>query len=49
METPLKPGEWIDDLPDPLETEADVKDVFERVDKLKAARHEAAILRASKN
>jgi hypothetical protein len=45
----LLPGQWIDDLPEPLETVADVKDLFERVDKLKAARLEAAIFRASKN
>jgi hypothetical protein len=46
---PLMPGQWIDDLPEPYETVSDVKDLFERVDKLKAARLEAAILRASKN
>jgi hypothetical protein len=46
---PLLPGQWIDDLPDPLETVEDVEDLFARVDKLKAARLEAAILRASKN
>jgi len=46
---PLLPGQWIDDLPEPLETEADVEDLFARVDKLKAARIEDAILRASKN
>lgn len=46
---PLLPSQWIDDLPEPLETVEDVNDLFERVDKLKAARLEAAILRASKN
>jgi hypothetical protein len=46
---PLLPGQWIDDLPEPLETVADVEDLFARVDKLKAARLEAAILRASLN
>jgi hypothetical protein len=46
---PLLPGQWIDDLPEPLETVEDVEDLFARVDKLKAARLEAAILRASKN
>jgi hypothetical protein len=46
---PLLPGQWIDDLPEPLETVADVEDLFACVDKLKAARLEAAILRASKN
>lgn len=46
---PLLPDQWIDDLPEPLETVEDVDDLFERVDELKAARLEAAILRASKN
>jgi hypothetical protein len=46
---PLLPGQWIDDLPEPLNTEADVKDVFERVAVLEAKRKAASILRASKN
>ena len=49
VDNPLLPGQWIDDLTEPLETVTDVKDLFERVDKLKAARLEAAILRASKS
>jgi hypothetical protein len=46
---PLLPGQWIDDLPEPLETVADVKDLFERVDKLKAARLAESIRKASLN
>jgi hypothetical protein len=46
---PLLPGQWIDDLPEPLETEADVKDLFERVDKLKAARLAEAIRKSDQN
>jgi hypothetical protein len=35
----LKPGTfWVDDLPDPLHTAADVADLFERVAVLKAVR-----------
>jgi hypothetical protein len=35
----LKPGEfWIDDLPEPLETVADVEDLMRRVEVLKAVR-----------
>jgi hypothetical protein len=35
----LKPGTfWIDDLPEPLETVADVRDLFERVEVLRASR-----------
>jgi len=47
MEEPLKPGQWVDDLPEPLETEADVLDLFGRVEKLKAKRE--AIERATRN
>lgn len=36
MEEPLKPGQWIDDSPEPLETMADVEDLFRRVEELKA-------------
>jgi hypothetical protein len=46
---PFLPGQWIDDLPEPLETVEDVEDLFARVDKLKAAQFVDAILRASKN
>jgi hypothetical protein len=46
---PVLPGQWIDDLPEPLETVKDVEDLFRRVEELKAARLEAATLRASKN
>jgi hypothetical protein len=50
MEQPkLRPGRWIDDLLEPLETEADVEYLFAGVDNPKATRLEAAILRASKN
>lgn len=44
---PLLPGQWIDDLPEPLETVEDVKDLFERVDKLKAARLAEAVRKAA--
>jgi hypothetical protein len=47
VDEPLKLGQWIDDLPEPLETEADVLDLFERVEKLKAKRE--AIERATRN
>ena len=46
---PLQPGEWIDDLPDPLETKADVEDLFARVEVLKAKRKAEAIRKASLN
>jgi hypothetical protein len=49
MEEPLKPGEWIDDLPEPLENVADVEDLFRRVEILKAKRLEEAIRKASLN
>ncbi len=49
MDRPLKPGEWIDDLPEPLETVADVEDLFRRVEELKAKRLEEAIRKASLN
>jgi hypothetical protein len=45
----LKPGQWLDYLPEPLETVADVEDLMRRVAVLEAKRKEAAILRASKN
>ena len=47
VEESPEPGEWIDDLPEPLETVADVEDLFRRVDALKAKRE--AIEKASRN
>jgi hypothetical protein len=38
VEIPLRPGEWIDDLPEPLHAVADVEEVFAMVDRLMAAR-----------
>jgi|SRR5579863_1830838 len=49
MNVPLKPGQWLDDLPEPLHTVADVKDLFRRVDELKAKRLAEAIRNASRN
>lgn len=49
MEEPLKPGQWIDDLPEPLETVADVEDLFRRVDALEAKRLEEATRKAALN
>ena len=46
---PLLPGQWIDDLPEPLETVADVEELFRMVEEKKAKRKAEAILRASKN
>jgi hypothetical protein len=45
----LKPGQWLDYLPDPLHTKEDVEDLFRRVRVLEAKRKAEAILRASKN
>jgi hypothetical protein len=36
MTLPPPIGTWIDDLPEPLHTEADVKDLFEPVGSIKA-------------
>jgi len=47
MDRPLKPGEWLDNMPDPLHTKEDVADLFRRVEKLKAQRE--AIEKASRN
>jgi hypothetical protein len=49
MERPLKPGEWIDDLSEPLETVADVEDLMRRVETVKANRVQEAIRKASLN
>jgi hypothetical protein len=49
MDRPLKPGEWIDDLPEPLETVEDVRDLFERVKQVKAQLRKEAIERANRN
>jgi hypothetical protein len=49
MEEPLEPDQLIEDLPDPLDTVADVEDLFRRVDALKAKRLEEAIRKASLN
>ncbi len=49
MEEPLKPGQWIDDLLEPLQTVADVENLFGRVDALKAKRLEEATRKAALN
>lgn len=46
---PLRPGQWIDDLPETLETVEDVEDRMRRVEVLKAKREAEAIRRASLN
>jgi hypothetical protein len=46
---PLLPGQWIDDLPEPLETVEDVEELMRMVEEKKAELLTAAILRASKN
>jgi hypothetical protein len=46
---PLLPGQWIDDLPEPLETVEDVEELFRMVDQKKAMRLEAAIRKANLN
>jgi hypothetical protein len=46
---PLLPGQWIDDLPEPLETVADVEELFRMVDTLKAKRLAEAIRKAALN
>jgi hypothetical protein len=48
-ETKLPPGCWIDDLPDPLHTKADVLDLFLRVAVEEAKLLAAAIEKASRN
>jgi hypothetical protein len=47
MEGSLKPGKWIDDQPEPLETVADVEEMFRCVSALKAKRE--AIEEATRN
>jgi hypothetical protein len=44
-----KPGEWLDYLPEPLETVADVEDLFRMVEVEEAKLQAAAIERASHN
>jgi hypothetical protein len=46
---PLLPGEWIDDLPEPLETVEDVEELFRMVDEKKAKRLAEAIQKAALN
>jgi hypothetical protein len=46
---PLLPGQWIDDLPEPLETVEDVEELFRMVEEKKAKRKAEAIRRASLN
>ena len=45
----LKPGQWLDDLPEPLHTAADVADLMERVERRKAELLAEAIEKASRN
>jgi hypothetical protein len=49
MDSALKPGQWLDNLADPLHTAEDVRDLFERVEKLKVKRLAEAIRDASLN
>jgi hypothetical protein len=46
---PLLPGQWIDDLPEPLETLEDVEDLMRRVDVLEAKRKAEAVRKAALN
>jgi hypothetical protein len=46
---PLLPGQWIDDLPEPLETVADVEDLMRPVEVAKAKLLAEAIRKASLN
>jgi hypothetical protein len=46
---PLLPGQWIDDLPEPLETVEDVEELFRMVDEKKAKRLAEAIQKAALN
>jgi hypothetical protein len=46
---PLMPGHWIDDLPEPLETEADVEELMRMVEEKKAKLKAEAILKAALN
>jgi hypothetical protein len=45
----LKPGEWLDYLPDPLETVADIEDLFRCVRIREAELKAEAISKASLN
>ena len=46
---PRLPGQWIDDLPDPLETVEDVEDRMRRVDSRNAKRKAEAFRKAAQN
>jgi hypothetical protein len=46
---PLLPGQWIDDLPEPLETVEDVEELFRMVEEKKAKLRADAIERANRN
>jgi hypothetical protein len=46
---PLLPGQWIDDLPEPLETEADVEELMRMVEEKKAELKAEAIRKAALN
>jgi hypothetical protein len=46
---PLLPGQWIDDLPEPLETVEDVEDLMCRVEVAKAKVQAEAIRKAALN
>ena len=49
MDRPFKPGEWIDDLPEPLDTIEDVEELFRMVEEKKAKLRGDAIRKASLN
>jgi len=46
---PLLPGQWIDDLPEPVETVEDIEMLFRIVDEKKAKRKAEAIRKANLN
>jgi len=49
MHTTLKSAQWLDNMPDPLDTVGDVEELFRLVEIKKAKLAEAAIHRASLN
>ncbi len=49
MHTTLKSAQWLDNIPDPLDTVGDVEELFGLVEIKKAKLAEAAIHRASLN
>jgi hypothetical protein len=49
MAEPLKPGQWLDNMPDPLDTVAEVEELFRMVEEKKAELRAEAIERASRN